>query len=146
MSDLSGTLDLSGAYSYLFTPTPPKPYIVSLDELLESRFVVTQKENEDKANITVFFNPEGDDLRPKLFEWANKGFPDIYLLQTISITPPVLCSDGVARSLTQYAEFLLGKTVTECLSTLQSKMPGLEVTMSHSANTLSLHVSRAPIA
>ncbi len=144
MTDLSGTPQTSTITSaYTFVPPPPKPYIVSLEELLESRSAVTQKEAEDKSIVATFFNPNGDDLRPKLFEWASLGFPTIYSLQSLSITPPVTCSDGVARGLTQYVEYLLEKTISERLATLQAKMPGLELTISHSAGTITLHVSRS---
>jgi hypothetical protein len=142
MSDLSGVLDLSGVSNYLFNPQPPKPYIVSLEELLASHTVVTQKETADRSTVMNFLNPLEDDLRPKLFEWAAAGFPTIYTIQSLSLTPPVTCSDGASRNVLQYSEFLTSTTITQSVSTLQGKMPGLEVTISHSANTITLHVSR----
>jgi hypothetical protein len=142
MSDLSGVLDLSGVSNYLFNPQPPKPYIVSLEELLASHSVVTQKESADRSTVQAFLIPHEDDIRPKLFEWAAAGFPTIYTIQSLFLTPPVTCGDGVSRNVIQYMEYLTSKTITQNISTLQGKMPGLEVTMSHSANRVSLHVSR----
>ncbi len=142
MSDLSGVNDISGI-SIQWNPPPPNPYIVTLSELLSAHNVVVQKEAEDRANASRFVSPNGDDLRPKLFEWANKGFPTIYPIRTLEITAPLTCSDGEARVTLQYLEYLIEKTIPQCLSTLQEKMPGIEVTFSHSANTVTLHVSRA---
>lgn len=138
MSDLSGVVDMSGSLPYF----PPKQHIITLDELLESYTVVAQKEASDKTLVNGFLNPGAEDVRPKLFEWARAGFPNIYTLQTLSMTPPVTCADGEARNVIQYAEYLTNKTIPESISTLQGKMPGLEVTMSHSANSITLHVSR----
>lgn len=126
----------------MLNPDPPKPYIVTLDELLASHTVVSQKEGTDRVSVSTFFLPSEDDLRPKLFQWANSGFPTIYPVKTMSLTPPVTCSDGQARNTLEYSEFLMSSTIAQCVSTLQGKMPGLEVTFSHSATTLTLHVSR----
>ncbi len=126
----------------MFTPTPPKSYIVTMDELLASHTVVAQKESGDRSSISTFFLPSEDDLRPKLFEWAGSGFPTIYPVRTLDLTPPVTCSDGQARNTLQYSEFLMNSTIAQCIATLQGKMPGLEVTFSHSARNMTLHVSR----
>lgn len=143
MSGNSSNVDISGASQYMLAPPPPpNPFIVTLEELLASHSAVTQKESEDRAEVSRFLLPEGDDIRPKLFEWANKGFPTIYPLRSISLTPPVTCSDGQVRNTVQYTEFLRGNSISQSVSTLQGKMPGLEVTFSHSATNLTLHVSR----
>lgn len=143
MSGNSSNVDVSGGSWYpMGAPLAPSPYIVTLDELLASHNVVVQKEAEDRAAVSTFLFPEGEDIRPKLFEWANKGFPTIYPLRSISLSPPVTCSDGQVRNTVQYAEFLRGNNISQSVSTLQGKMPGLEVTFSHTATNLTLHVSR----
>jgi hypothetical protein len=135
--------DLSGVSAYMqLLPDPPRPYIITMDELMASYSVTSQKEAADRKVVSDFIAPSGDDLRPKLFEWANKGFPTIYPLRTISVTPPLPCSDGTERNTIQYAEFIMNSTITQCITKLQDKMPGLELTFSHSATNMTLHVSR----
>jgi hypothetical protein len=82
-------------------------------------------------------------LKPALYKWAAAGFPGGHTINTISIVPPTLCSDGVNRKLTYYFEWLLGKPIADWLQALDDVTDGMIFTFSHDGvGTISLHVSR----
>jgi hypothetical protein len=141
MSDLSGTslmstilADLSGA---------PIKIPLSINDLLNSYEATIVKEASDRSAVTIFTEPSVDSLKPALYKWAAAGFPGGHTINTISIAPPTVCSDGVNRKLTYYFEWLLGKPIADWLQALDDVTDGMIFTFSHDGvGTISLHVSR----
>jgi len=134
--------DLSMFPSAATGPTEP-PQIATLEELMQSHAVVIAKEAIDKQFLNGLTNPLRNQYRPQLFQWAAVGFTPTFVVQTFEITPPNICSDGVARDPMAYLQFLLTPTNLDAvLENIRSLMPGILVTFSFSGNTLRIHVSR----
>ena len=141
MSDLSGTslmstilVDLSGA---------PIKSPLSINDLLNSYEATVVKEAADRSAVATFTTPSVEGLKPALYKWAAAGFPGGYPINTLSLSPPALCTDGVNRALTYYFEYLLGKPIADWLQALDDVTDGMIFTFSHDGvGTISLHVSR----
>jgi len=119
------------------------PQIVTLEELMQSYAVVVAKETTDKQALTGLTNPQREQYRPQLFQWAGLGFPPTFVVQSFEITPPNVCSDGVTRDSMAYLQFLLSPTTfDEVLEKIRALMPGILVSFSFSGNSLRIHVSR----
>jgi hypothetical protein len=122
------------------TPTPVQ---ITIDDLLNSHAVTTAKEDSDRSAVVTFTTPSVDSLKPTLYKWAAAGFPGGYIVNTISLTPPSVCSDGVARSLTVYFEYLLGTPIATWLQNLEKLTQGMIFTFSHDgSNNIVLHVTK----
>ena len=84
-----------------------------------------------------------ESLKPKLYRWAAAGFPGGFIVDTISLTPPLVCSDGVSRSLTLYFEYLLGTPIATWLQNLETLTKGMMFTFSHNGtNNIVLHITK----
>jgi hypothetical protein len=130
-------------------PTPPvveepSPYLMTLDELLNSRDVMMARETSDRQTIQYIESPDPIMLRRKLLEWAAAGFPDAFPIFNITVSPPEVCSDGVARGLYDYIKFVSGQTLAEKMKVLESKLKGISVVNSFSGSTITIHVMKAP--
>jgi hypothetical protein len=141
-TDISGTQeifstivgDLSGA---------PIRIPLSINDLLNSYEATIVKEATDRSTVAVFTTPSVESLKPALYKWAAAGFPAGYTINTISIAPPTLCSDGVNRKLTYYFEWLLGKPIADWLQALDDVTDGMIFTFSHDGtNKITLRVTR----
>ena len=144
-TDVSGSqTDVSGNQTHQEQSAAPLPPVVfSIDDLMSAQELIEEKEATDRATIDTFVNPPLDALKPALYEWAKAKFPSLYPLRNIQLVPPRLCSDGQERTLLRYYEYLLGKTMSESLNPLGSKVQGMVFTFSHNGtNAISLHVSR----
>lgn len=124
------------------TPFPPPPPI-SLDDLLAASEMLLKKEAEDKATLEGIGNISHDDLKNKLLSWASAGFPNVYEIHRVTITPPALCSDGVSRDLPTYIEFCSGKTISQHVELLQAKVTGMVISFANMANYIAIVVSKA---
>ena len=123
-------------------PTEP-PNIITLDELLQSYDVTLAKESTDRQLLSGLVNPQREQYRPQLFQWASSGFQPTFVVQSFDITPPNICSDGVSRDTMAYLQFLLSPTtLDEVLEKIRTLMPGILVSFSFSGNTLRIHVSK----
>ena len=119
------------------------PQIVTLEELMQSYAVVVAKQDADKQSLTGLVNPQREQYRPQLFQWAGLGFPSAFVVQSFEITPPNVCSDGVTRDTMAYLQFLLSPiTFDEVLEKIRALTPGIGVSFSFSGNSLRIHVSR----
>jgi len=123
------------------TPPPPPPPI-TIDDLLSSVEVLTQKENEDKALLEGIGNMSHDTLKNKLLSWATAGFPNVYEITRVTINPPALCSDGVNRNLADYIVFCSGKTINEHVEVLASKVTGMNITFANMGSYIAIVVSK----
>jgi hypothetical protein len=121
-------------------PTPP---IATLEELMSSHAVVVTQEESDRTSLSALTNPTSAQYRPQLFTWAAAGFPGIYVIQSFTLTPPSICSDGVTRDIVAYVPYLTGQDIGVTIAGIQALMTGITVSFSFQGNTLRIHVSRA---
>ena len=120
----------------------PVPSIATFEELMSSHAVIVAQEAADRAVLAPLLNPTREAYRPQLFAWASAGFPAIYVVQSFTLTPPSVCSDGVTRDAVNYAWYLLGIEIGEILTKIQSMMTGITVSYSFEGNVLRVHVSK----
>jgi len=124
-------------------PTPPPPPVIAtMDELMASHAVVVAKEAADRATLNPLLNPTREAYRPQLFAWAAAGFPGIYVVQSFTLTPPSICSDGVVRDVVGYTWYLLGVDIGDVLANIKSMLTGIIASYSFAGNALQIHVSR----
>ena len=134
-TDLSGT-DISGTE---ITP-PVINYLFDIDNLVSEHDILLQKEAADRAIVDTIEFPDTLALKAKLVEWANRGFADAFSIFSITIQPPVVCSDGVSRSLFEYIAFLAGMPIGDKMKRLSDKLKGMTIQCSYSGNTVTFHV------
>ena len=144
--DVSGTVvDVSG--TYIGGPTipiqEPKPDILSLDDLLSDAAVIAAKEQQDKASVEGISTMTTSALRPMLLQWASQGFPGLYEVYRLSVTPPQVCSDGTVRNLADYIEFVSGKQLHEHVEELQKKFTNITCGFVNYGSHISIVVSKA---
>lgn len=127
----------------LSTLLSPPPSVISLDDLLNNQMVILAKESTDRNTVLSFTNPTSESLKASLFQWATAGFQPGYVVSTLSLMPPPICSDGMSRGLPFYMEYLMGKSIGEWLSSLSAMTAGMTFTFSHNGSTqINLHVAR----
>ena len=100
-------------------------YITTLEELLNTRDVIIQKENTDRASLLSVFQPNPGTLKNRLIVWASLGFPGHWSVFTSRINPPTVCSDGETRGFYPYLLFLLNNPENVYLSSLNAQVPGV---------------------
>jgi hypothetical protein len=125
------------------TGTAPAPLVVDIEELLNSYGAVQVKEAADRVTLSMLLNENRDTLRPQMFVWAAQGFPSTYVIQQFTVSPPAICSDGVARSVYDYVVYLLGKDMGEIIASIQALCAGVQISYSFLGSTLRIHVSKA---
>jgi hypothetical protein len=119
------------------------PVQITFDDLLNSHAAITAKEDSDRSTVVTFTTVSADSLKPNLYRWAAAGFPGGFIVDTISLTPPSVCSDGVSRSLTLYFEYLLGTPIATWLQNLETLTKGMMFTFSHNGtNNIVLHITK----
>lgn len=137
MMDISGSLmDISGA-------VPPPPPTLTLAEILAAQEVLVQREANDKATLEALGQISLETLRAKLIPWAVAGFPNNYVVHSITMTPPSACSDGVSRNLADYIVFCSGKSLADHIAPLQAMLPDITVAYTSSPPVISIVVIRA---
>lgn len=113
-------------------PLPtPIPNVLSIDDLLNDQTALVAKETNDRATIESIGTQSVFGLKPRLVEWALKGFPAAYTLMELEVAPPSLCSDGVRRNLYDYIQFLTNKTIEEHVAILQGNLQGMLVSFAN---------------
>lgn len=143
--DVSGTVvDASGIY--IGGPTIPiqesKPDILSLDDLLSDVAVIAMKEQQDNTLIGSISTMTTSTLRPMLLQWASQGFPGLYEVYRLNVTPPQVCSDGTVRNLADYIQFVSGKQLHEHVEELQKKFTNITCGFVNYGTHISIVVSR----
>jgi hypothetical protein len=114
-----------------------------MEELMASHAAVVAQEVTDRASLSALTNPTSAQYRPQLFTWAAAGFPGIYVVQSFTLTPPNICSDGVTRDIVAYIPYLTCKDIGVMIAAIQELVKGITVSFSFQGNTLRIHVSRA---
>lgn len=117
--------------------------IATLDELLSSHAAVVAKETADTATLQQLISVNRDALRTNLFSWASNGFPNIYIVLSIQLTLPSVCSDGVTRNCYEYIEWLTSKKIPDMIAGIQNGLTGIEASYSILGSTFRVHVSRS---
>lgn len=126
----------------MYSPEPT--YIMTFEELQQSQSAIKAKELQDKNTFNGFVNPDILELRSKLLQWASSGFQEGFVLYSISVPTPDVCSDGVKRrNVYEYKQYLTNTDITTEINSLQSKLPGMMLSTSLTGNTLALHVFKA---
>jgi hypothetical protein len=143
----TGTADIDPLIREMFPnvatgPVEP-PHIATLDELMASREATIAQEAVDRATLSPLLNPSRDQFRPQLFQWAEAGFPDGYVVQRMQLNPPRLCSDGVVRTLQAYTWYLVETEMADLLANLNALMIGISTSYSFEGNSLLLHVGKS---
>jgi hypothetical protein len=122
-------------------PVEP-PHIVTMDELMASLGAIVTKEAVDKQTASILLHETRETLRAPLFQWAAIGFPDVWVVQTFTLDPPPMCSDGAVRGVQEYFNYCLGRDINDVIEDIRSKMVGVSLSISFQGNTLRLHVSK----
>lgn len=122
-------------------PAPP-PAPITIDDLLNSVEVITQKETQDKSALESIGNMGHDELKSKLLSWATAGFPNVYEVHRVTITPPAVCSDGVTRDLAEYITFCSGKSIGEHVEILAAKVTGMVISFANMGTYIGIVVSK----
>ena len=145
--DVSGSvIDVSGSILGLgsniaIIPTPPPP--IRLEDILSSQQLLCQQETADKTALESIGTISYDTLKPRLIQWASAGFPNAYVIYDIPMRAPPLCSDGVARSLQDYIEFVSGTSIAAHVSVLQARLPDFVVSYAYSGYSILIVVSKS---
>lgn len=121
---------------------PPNPYITTIDELRSTQEALRNKETIDKSTIFRFVEPDVEELKKRLLQWTSLGFPDTFVLFSVSITPPLQCSDGEVRSIFEYVNYLLQSTLYIKFQELEAKLLGMSLSYSFPTNQICMHVSK----
>ena len=130
-------MDISGA-----TDVSESPYILTFDQLMTSSAAILQKETADRAALGPFLHPNAQALNPAFIRRVNAGFPAIFVVLSITLSPPAVCSDSIRRNLYEYISYLIGKDLGAQTAIFNEQFDGMDISYSISANTLNLHVSK----
>ena len=122
-------------------PTGPT-FVMTMEQLLQTSQNALQLEAADKAKLTVLLNPNTASLTPAFLQWTSQGFPPIFVLASIILSPPTVCSDGVLRNFYDYVTFLLGADLSSRVQAFATNFSGMEMSYSVSGTTVKIHVSK----
>ena len=126
-----------------FETTVPTEVTISLETLMASQDAAVSKEQADKQMLAPIISTDVTVHTPTLYQWARCGFPPIYPIVSVGVTPPSVCADGVSRPFFEYVEYLLGDTVASKMAALQTKLQGIQVSYSLESSAVTYHVSKA---
>lgn len=121
-------------------PAPEPVYLFTLDGLISEHDRLVQKEAADRALLDTIEFPDTEALRAKLTTWAKAGFPDAFPIFDIELSPPFVCSDGIARNLFDYASYLMGISIADKMDRLSAKLQGMRVLCSYSDNVITFRM------
>jgi hypothetical protein len=115
---------------------------MTMEQLLETQQNAQQMESADKAKLNVLLSPNAAGLTPVFLQWTSQGFPPIFVLESISLSPPAVCSDGTVRNIYEYASHLLEGDLSAKVQAFATNFSGMEMSYSISGNTVNIHVSK----
>jgi hypothetical protein len=138
--DVSGeVVDISGGVIATL-PTPPPP--IRLEDILGSQELLVAQETNDRVSLESIGTISYDILKPRLIQWAAGGFRNATTIYEIPMTAPPLCSDGQARSLQDYIQFVSGKSIGDHVAVLQARLPDFVVSYAYSGSFIMIVVSK----
>jgi hypothetical protein len=140
-------MDSENTIVSIITPDGPfvvlPPPVISMTDILSSVELLTQKEATDKSTLESIGAIPFDDLKSKLLTWGTLGFPNIYEIYRVAITPPTVCSDGVSRSLGDYIEFCSGKPIQDHVAVLQQRVQDMTISFTNMGTYIGIVVTKA---
>jgi hypothetical protein len=122
-------------------PQPP-PAKITVADILASQEVLVQTEATHKTLLDGISLMDQTSLRNKLILWGTLGFPNVYVIHEVAVTPPPVCSDGVSRDLASYITFCSGKTIQEHVALLQALVDDMTVSFSYTGSSIQIVVSK----
>jgi hypothetical protein len=122
-------------------PTGPT-FVMTIEQLMETQQNAQQMENADKAKLNVLLNPNTAGLTPMFLQWTSQGFPPLFVLHSMSLTPPGVCSDGTVRNIYDYASYLLEGDLSAKVQAFATNFSGMEMSYTTGGNTINIHVSK----
>ena len=122
-------------------PTGPT-YVMTMEQLLQTQENAKQMELADKARLATLLSPNTAALTPAFLRWTSMGFTPMHVLQSITLSPPAVCSDGVTRNIYDYASYLLEADLSGQVQTFATNFSGMEMSYSVSGNTVNIHVTK----
>ena len=136
----TGPTGFTGPTASIDATGPPPLPTLTLVEILSDQQVLLQKEANDKATLEALGQISLETLRGKLVAWAVAGLPNNYVVHSTTMTPPAVCSDGVARNLADYILFCSGKSLTDHIAPLQAMLPDITIAYTWSPPVISIVV------
>jgi hypothetical protein len=109
---------------------------------MNTREATLNKEISDKKCLDVLLTPTSDTFRTSLLQWAAKDFPSGYILHSINLNAPLVCSDGSSHDIGGYVLFLTKKSSEDIAKDIQSLMPGIKVFHSFLNSSIRIHISK----
>jgi len=141
--DTSGSVVMGPFTNGMMSDVSASPFILTLDGLMAQVESIKQREAEDLAKLGQFLNPSLGAMQPVFLSWAAAGFPPLYLILSIPISPPAVCSDSVSRGLYDYISYLIGNDLGAQTVLFSEKFDGMTIAYSISGSTLTFHVSKS---
>ena len=141
-----GVVDVSGGieiYPGVIAIQPSGPPPILLDDILSSVEVLRASENDHRNLLESIGTLSFDYIKSRLIQWATTGFRNAYPIHEIYVAPPPLCSDGVARNLSDYIEFVSGRTIADHVAVLQTRMPDMTVSFAYTGQSIVIVVSKS---
>jgi len=135
-------MDLATYTSTLRSDISGPLYVMTMDELLGSHANIVQQEAADKSLLTQLSSPNKSTLQPAFVNWTTQGFPNIYILFSINLSPPNICVDGVSRNMYDYISYLLGRDLGQEIVAFQSNFLGMIMSYTITGTTLNIHVTK----
>ena len=123
--------------------------VITLDQIMNSQQTLLAVE---AGNKTTMNSMDFSAFRTNLYGWASAGYPDSYLAYTFLLNMPPTdasgnfnCSDGTARSFTDYVPFCLGTSIQTLVDGYQAQLYGMTLSyaLNESPYSLLLNVSKA---
>jgi len=118
-------------------------YIITIDELTSTQEAISQQQITNLSALQAVYQPDPNVLKNQLISWAAQGFPSNWVVFSLQLNPPSVCLDGQSRQFYEYAQYLLGSTLAECISTLNNQVLGVTFNFFLAdINTLGLNVTK----
>ena len=122
---------------------PLPPDTLTLADLENDHTVLLAKERADGDAVRSLGSMSVLSFKPVLLLWYAKGCPPAYPIYQLPVSPPLRCSDGVVRTLSDYIEFCSGTTMREQIALLQQNLPDIQVSFANLQGSVALVVSTA---
>ena len=118
-------------------------YLMTMSQLVTTTAGIIQQENADKALLSKLTAPNSTSLTPSFINWTSQGFPNIYILFSMTLNPPTVCSDGKRRTMYEYVSYLIAKDLSTQVQTFQSNFLGMQMSYTITGTTVNIHVTKS---
>jgi hypothetical protein len=121
---------------------PPPPDILTFADIETDHAVLVAKEAADGVAIRSIGTTSVLGLKPVFVDWYSKGCPNSFPVYAVTVTPPPVCSDGIARSLPEYVTFCSGAPIQDHVALFQARLPDIRVSYANLQGAISVIVSK----